>query len=141
MKQTYRVIPMQSWGNLPQNMQDTWRTKRCDIVFTVMRMEKHAVSSCVNKTATANKDHQSSKSKDPLIAVMAGTTSRKVLNPSTKTMSLFNYLLPSLVRSLDCGFRYVFVLGYDAGDPFYDTEEVCSPMPYTVIIDVECTRV
>ena len=122
MKQTYRVVPMQSWGNLPQNMQDTWRTKRCDIVFTVMRMEKHAVSACANKTSSKDK----SNAKDPLIAVMAGTTSRKVLNPSTKTMSLFNYLLPSLVRSLDCGFRYVFVLGYDAGDPFYDTTEVCS---------------
>ena len=39
-------------------------------------------------------------------------------------MALFTLLLPSLTRSLDCGFRYEYVLGYDKGDAFYDSEEV-----------------
>lgn len=60
----------------------------------------------------------------PLIAIMAATTTRKVNKPSTKSLSLFTYLLPSLIRTLDCGFRYEYVLGYDQGDPFYDSEEV-----------------
>ena len=38
-------------------------------------------------------------------------------------MALFTYLLPSLIRTLDCGFRYEYVLGYDLGDPFYDNAE------------------
>jgi hypothetical protein len=60
----------------------------------------------------------------PLIAIMAATTTRKVNKPSTKSLSLFTYLLPSLIRTLDCGFRYEYVLGYDQGDPFYDSEKV-----------------
>lgn len=58
----------------------------------------------------------------PLIAIMAATTTRRVSNPSTDNMALFNFLLPSLIRTLDCGFRYEYVLGYDKGDPFYDEE-------------------
>jgi hypothetical protein len=57
----------------------------------------------------------------PVIAIMAATTSRKIKNPSPSRLSLFIFLLPSLMRSVDCGFRYVYVLGYDAGDPYYDT--------------------
>jgi hypothetical protein len=62
----------------------------------------------------------------PLIAVIAATTTRKVKNPSTKNLALFTLLLPSLMRSLDCGFRYEYVLGYDVGDPFYDSTNVSS---------------
>jgi hypothetical protein len=50
------------------------------------------------------------------IAVMAGSTSRKVTQPSTKVMALFKWLLPSLTRTLDCGYKYMFVLGYDVGE-------------------------
>ena len=59
----------------------------------------------------------------PLISIMAGSTSRKVDKPSVRNLSLFIYLLPSLIRTLDCGFRYEYVLGYDIGDPFYDSEK------------------
>jgi hypothetical protein len=38
-----------------------------------------------------------------------------------RNLALFQYLLPSLVRTADCGFRYAVVLGYDKGDPFYDS--------------------
>jgi hypothetical protein len=57
----------------------------------------------------------------PLIAVMAATTTRKVINPHPENMALFMYLLPSLIRTLDCGFTYEYVLGFDKGDPFYDS--------------------
>ncbi len=73
----------------------------------------------------------SGKSKQPLIAIMAATTTRKVIDPSTSNMALFTYLLPSLIRTIECGFRYEYVLGYDVGDPFYDTDEVifvCKPL-------------
>ncbi len=60
----------------------------------------------------------------PLIAVMAATTTRKIKSPSTKNLSLITYLLPSLIRTIDCGFRYEYVLGYDKGDPFYDSADV-----------------
>lgn len=112
---------MQSWGMLPQNMQDTWRAKHCDVMFTKLRMGQHNIVSCLNNSKI---DKKSAKLKDPLIAIMAGSTSRKMQQPSVNTMSLFTLLLPSLIRTLDCDFRYVFVLGYDKGDPFFDTEVV-----------------
>lgn len=60
----------------------------------------------------------------PLISILAATTTRKIFEPSTKNLSLFTLLLPSLVRNLDCGFRYEYVLGFDEGDAFYDSKEV-----------------
>lgn len=59
----------------------------------------------------------------PLVAIMAGSTTRRVDLPSTDNIALFTVLLPSLLRSLDCGFRYVYILGFDAGDSFYDSRE------------------
>ena len=60
----------------------------------------------------------------PLIAIMAASSTRAVVTPTVKSMALFHYLLPSLTTSLDCGFRYVFILGYDEGDVFYDSPRV-----------------
>lgn len=36
-------------------------------------------------------------------------------------MAIFSFLFPSLIRTLDCNFKYLVVLGYDSGDPFYDS--------------------
>jgi hypothetical protein len=36
---------------------------------------------------------------------------------------LFQFLLPSLLNTLDCGFRYLVMIGYDLGDQFYDRPE------------------
>jgi hypothetical protein len=60
----------------------------------------------------------------PLICIMAATTTRRVEFPSVDNLALFKYLLASLVRTVDCGFRYEYVLGFDMGDPFYDSKEV-----------------
>ena len=131
---------MRSWGSLPFSLIDSWKGRKCDLVFTSLRMQQSPVTVCggplplpslvQSLTALAGggkaKSSSSSSSSDPaslpLIAVMAATTTRKVANPSTDNLALFTMLLPSLVRSIDCGFRYVHVLGYDQGDPFYDNE-------------------
>ena len=42
--------------------------------------------------------------------------------PAIHKIALFTLLLPSLVRTLDCGFKYVYVMGYDISDPYYDTK-------------------
>ena len=60
----------------------------------------------------------------PLISILAATTTRKITAPSTGNLALFKLLLPSLMRTLDCGFRYEYVLGFDQGDSFYDSKEV-----------------
>lgn len=38
------------------------------------------------------------------------------------TLALFTVLLPSLEHTLDCGFNYVTIVGYDEGDAYFDRE-------------------
>lgn len=60
-------------------------------------------------------------SAQPLIAIILAATSR---GASDKKLGLFTLLLPSLNRTLDCGLRYLVVVGYDQGDEYYDTSQV-----------------
>jgi hypothetical protein len=60
----------------------------------------------------------------PLVAVMSATTSRHVYAPRIGNLALFNILLLSLVKYLDCGIDYLITIAYDVGDAFYDTAEV-----------------
>ena len=127
---------MKSWGQLPMNEIDSWKRRNCDLVFTSQRMSLKQISNCLpsdgggsgGKDKKGSKggsvDSKSSSKNLPLISIMAATTTRKIHQPSTKNLALFMYMLPSLMRTLDCGFRYEYVLGYDKGDPFYDTEKV-----------------
>jgi hypothetical protein len=113
-REKYNVRPMKSWGNLPHTMQVQWKEHTCDVIFSMKRRKAYKMVECpasnYNDTTL------------PLIAVMAASTTRKVKRPSPKTMSLFTYLLPSLRTSIDCGFRYTFVMGYDEGDAYHDTK-------------------
>ncbi len=111
-KKEYNVKPLRSWGKLPESFRVKWKAGLCDAHFSKARMAEYPVPHC---------DDEHKESKD-LIAIMAATTTRNVLNPSPGRLSLFNMLFPSLMRSVDCGYRYMFVLGYDAGDPYYDTD-------------------
>lgn len=111
--QKYSVVPMKSWGNLPEGDIPRWKGSKCDLVFTERRFALKPLPSCTEQ------DHGTGRK--PIIAIMAATTTRKVQQPSTKTIALFIFLLPSLIRTLDCGYTYVYVMGYDIGDPFYDT--------------------
>ena len=134
---------MKSWGRLPQNMIENWKMRKCDLTFTAARMLKRPLPKCfgnetvvISDTATGSTQGTNNvvtasagSSKLPLIAIMAATTTRKVENPSPENMALFTYLLPSLIRTIECGFRYEYVLGYDVGDPFYDSAEVRYSMP------------
>lgn len=127
-REKYKVKPMKSWGSLPPTMIDDWKNKHCDLVFTANRMGKRPLSQCPNQnvSSTSPDDHSNLSPSLPLIAIMAATTTRRIPHPSTSNLALFTLLLPSLMRSLDCGYRYEYVLGYDQGDPFYDSEEVIS---------------
>lgn len=117
----YHVKPMKSWGSLPEKMISKWRDSQCDLVFTAARMGKRSISSCLLANVSKLEEQPNLKSLT-LISIMAATTTRKIDSPSTSSLALFTLLLPSLMRTLDCGFHYEYVLGYDAGDPFYDSQ-------------------
>ena len=92
-----------------------WGERDCLGVMATYGRDYHV---CTADTNIGTK----SDTNNPLIAIMASSTSRNhnFTNGFTN-IPLFKTLLPSLTCTLDCGFRYTFVLGYDEDDPFYDS--------------------
>jgi hypothetical protein len=119
---------------LPETLRPEWRNKNCDNLFKHRSICLQPVPHCSSrhydlslessllKEDFVRKDSETKRV--PLIAVLAGTTTRRVTEPHTDKIALFTLLLPSLIRSIDCGFRYVYVMGYDQGDQFYDSDAV-----------------
>jgi hypothetical protein len=124
-KKNFSVIPDESWGTLPSSLQKLWSDYHCNNYFLSKRMNKRPVIVC---NASNYDQSQVSDSPLPLIAIIVATTSRNVYRPAITNLSLFQLLLKSLIRSLDCGYRYLVVVGYDRGDIFFDTKPV-SPLP------------
>jgi hypothetical protein len=118
-RKKYGVIPQKSWGTLPESLRIEWKERVCDVVFSLKRRKGYKIVQCPMSNLPSN---NTAAAKLPLIAIMAASTTRKVRRPSPKTMSLFTYLLPSLRTSIDCGFRYIFVMGFDEGDAYHDSE-------------------
>ena len=116
METKYKVIPHVSWGDLPPELQKVWNNEMCNDHFSVPDLALASASIPMCPKSIGGK-----RSSKKLIAVVLGTTTRGVHNPSPTNMALFRTLLPSLVRSLDCEFRYIVVLGYDIGDQYYDS--------------------
>jgi hypothetical protein len=119
---------------LPENLRPNWRKKNCDNLFKHRSICSQPIPHCPvrhyelsleSSLGDQQTTHRTQSKYLPLIAVLAGTTTRRVTDPHTDKIALFTLLLPSLIRSIDCGFRYVYVMGYDQGDPFYDSDEVC----------------
>lgn len=117
-KKNYSVIPDESWGELPLSLQKIWSDYQCNNYFLSKRIHKRPVVTCPEENYKRSIEVNSSF---PLIAILAATTSRTIYRPAIQNLSLFQLLLKSLIRSLDCGFRYLVVVGYDRGDIFYDT--------------------
>ncbi|KAM3568604.1 hypothetical protein VYU27_009275 [Nannochloropsis oceanica] len=65
--------------------------------------------------------YQYSDPVETLITILAGVSTRGVSWTSPTELAPFRHLLPSIVRTVECGFRYEVILGYDSGDKFYDT--------------------
>jgi len=121
----FDVRPGNTWGKLTAAGQGKWRSQGCDDLVT-----KKAAFVDPNKLATCGSGSGGSgsalaaaspDSSLPLVAVCCGTTTRKVSGPQLSKLALFRYLLPSMAHTLECGLRYVAVVGYDKGDPFYDS--------------------
>ena len=59
----------------------------------------------------------------PLVALLTtvtATTPRR----NTSTLPLFTTMLPSLLDTLDCEYRYLVVVGHKRGEVYYDSEQV-----------------
>jgi hypothetical protein len=101
-----------------------------------------------SKTIVNNKAGKCPSSEGPLVSVLVSTTSRGVVKKGkTKELNkrqleermkwvedttlaldldslvLFSTMLPSLEATMECGFRYLVVVGFDVGDLYYDSEK------------------
>ena len=139
-RKQYGVIPHKSKGSMSKAQLGTWKANACGNMFHrwyAFEISTNVVSPKVKKrrnrkgVATTYSTfpmpdclEHTSQSAQPLIAILAGSTSRKEKLPSNATLSVFTLMLPSLMHSLDCGFRYTVVIGYDKGDNFFDSEKV-----------------
>ena len=111
----YKVVSYVSWGNLPDNLHKLWIESDCDAHLT-------AEAQARNKHKVMGAKCPENNKLLPLIAILAATTSRSMKNPILEKLLIFDKLLPSLTKTLDCEFRYVFVLGFDLGDPMFDSD-------------------
>lgn len=118
----YNVIPMKTWGALPIDLTDTWRQKACDSFFIAEKTTVRPAGHCSQhpKPAWMTTIPVVKPDSAPVVAILAASTTRGIHQPSTKTLAICNYLLKSVVRTAECGYHYIYVLGHDIGDPFYD---------------------
>jgi len=109
----FDVRPGTTWGKLSGAGQSKWRAMGCDDAVTAKAnfIDVKQLAQCGELPGAQL----------PLIAVCCGTTTRKVTGPQLSKLALFRYLLPSMAHTLECGFRYAVVVGFDRGDPFYDS--------------------
>lgn len=106
-----------------------WISSKCAAVLPTYVRDYQICSPLDSNRDSSSEGGSKSGESLPLIAIMASTTSRGYnltttpsnSHPSFTKISLFKTLLPSLLCTLDCGFNYLFVLGYDQGDEFYDS--------------------
>ena len=111
----HNVRPGSSWGSLSEKDKANWRKRSCDsrITSTASFIEEESLPRCsVDDAQNGGKKR---------VAVCCGTTTRNVKGPQLAKLALFRYLLPSMARTVDCGLDYMIVVGFDKGDPFYDT--------------------
>ena len=89
----------------------------------------------------------------PIIAVVTDASSNGLVYPSIETLPLFTTMLPSLIRSLDCGFDYLVIIGFSTDDEYYSTQKVrfilwphsihyCAYIPLLLVLcyDIESRR-
>ena len=133
MMAKHSVSPGSSWGSLGPNGQRRWGSLRCDGLVKGAKNTPSKAAADRARKSTLPSSRQVTletcpKSTEPLplVAVCCGTTTRGKggwITPrpdALEELAVFDHLLPSFVRTVDCGFRYAVVLGYDVGDKFWD---------------------
>ena len=121
----YHVLSFNGWKALPMTVQSIWIKKSCNYhCFSALKSNSKPYNSSCNRKKLPEWYRGipiASKGKsEPLIAILAATTSHKIENFSTLDSALHNKLIRPIRNTVECGFRYVLLLGYDIGDKYFD---------------------
>ena len=111
------------YGLTPSIDNQTWAKYDCDYALKTY-VRDYEVCNSLDDIKFNGSSHGVNSRNLPVIAIMAASTSRGLNETESFThIPLFKTLFPSLLCNLDCGFKYIFVMGYDEGDNFYDSVE------------------
>ena len=154
----FDVQPGKSWGKLNADQRERWTKLDCDKHVAGARRRKHQQpdNKVTIKRTVLRERCPENRTGLPLVALCCGTTTRTkqgwIESPKQlDELALFKHLLPSFRRTVDCGFQYIVVVGYDVGDKFWDlsdganrgrswfTTEIAGPLLKERNIDVRLT--
>ena len=127
-----------SFGTATKAVKTIWKDYKCNKLLESKLSMLNPIVECAIATDATKLVREEEMASYPLIAILVPVTTFGMSKPSLRDFDLFTLSMPSLMSSLDCGFRYNLMLGYDKGDPFYDTEKVRVVMS-TVMCTVVCT--
>lgn len=118
----YTITSFTGWKLLPNSVRDIWTSKRCNY-HSILALSPVPVGKCSAQKSPKNGWRQgipvfNNKYKEPLIAILVSSTSRNIEDFSTLKQTL-NNLLSSIRRTVECGFRYKLIIGFDSGDAFF----------------------
>lgn len=114
-----------SFGSATKAVKTIWKDYKCNKLLESKLSMLNPIAECAAASADATKlVREEEVAAFPLIAIVVGVTTHRTVNPSLRDLDIYTLSMPSLMSSLDCGFRYNLLLGYDRGDPFYDSEKV-----------------
>ena len=119
----YKVEGM-NLKNLPQKLKVPWRHLHCSMKVWDQRYATIPLSSCYGENANNNNNNIDPEDESyEMISLLVAVTTRKMHHPAIENLAIFHALLPSFIRTLDCGFKYSVVIGYDKGDQYFDKKE------------------
>lgn len=123
-RKDYNIESHVSFGTATGAAQTIWRDYKCNKLLESKLTSLGPIADCAEASGATRLVRDAEEAAYPLIAIMVAVSTRGVSKPSLRDLDLFSVSMPSLMSSLDCGFRYVVVLGFDRGDQFFGKEKV-----------------
>jgi hypothetical protein len=123
-RKDYAIESYASFGSATLAAKTIWKDYKCNQLLESKLSMLNPIADCSNTHSDSETNSTSTTDSYPLIAILVGVTTRKLTEPSLRDLDIFTVSMPSLMSSLDCGYRYHVLLGYDVGDPFYDSDKV-----------------
>jgi hypothetical protein len=129
MQKAYGVEPGKWWGELPSDLQKRWATLACDHKSTVtkakaVKKEQDPKEPAARPERLAGTEALFVDGNNPLVAIVAPCTTRKMTVRALTDLSLFSTLMPSIVKTVVPGFDYLVVVAFDNGDAYLDSTTV-----------------
>ena len=135
VRRRFGVVVGQSWGTMPTAFEGNYKRLECDFAeqtaearLQAMRLPASSggpgakyIDGAVADRLPAEKLSRlpDQDARVPVVAIGASVTTRGHPDPTTSTLALFQYMLPSLVRTAERGFEYWLYISFDQGDPFF----------------------